>query len=126
MRENPDNFKPFIHVDQGRRRNPKRKNTGAYQSSTEDVTEEQIEVAWKEYLLNMGQDGTYGDNQEIRAFTKAYNTDVEVYQKTKEVYCFRALDGEDSAVRPTAYIAYHVRVFKKLIPISYRSEALNS
>ena len=108
MRENPDNFKPFIHVDHGRRRNPKRKNTGAYQSSYEDVTEEQIEAAWKEYLQSMAQDGTYGDNQEIRAFSKAYNTDVEVYQKTKEVYCFRA--QEDSAARPTAYIAYHVSV----------------
>lgn len=109
MRDNPDDFKPFITVGQGQRRNPKRKNAGAFSSqfSFEAATEEQTERAWEEYLEQMAKGGTYGDNMEIRAFTKTYNTDLKIFQYNLALYT-RAHD--DGAVRPIAYIAYHVRV----------------
>jgi hypothetical protein len=109
MRENPDDFKPFIPVGQGHRRNPKRKNAGAFSSqfSFEAATEEQTERAWEDHLERMAQGGTYGDNLEILAFTKAYNTDVQIFQYNEILYS-RA--HEDKIVRPIAYIAYHVRV----------------
>jgi OTU domain-containing protein 3 len=109
MRENPDNFKPFITVGQGQRRNPKRKNTGALSArfSFQPSTDEQTERAWEEHLERMAQGGTYGDNMEIRAFTEAYNTDVKIFQYDIAYYV-RAKD--DGATRPVAYIAYHVRV----------------
>jgi OTU domain-containing protein 3 len=82
MRENPTDFVPFITVDQGQRRNPKRKNAGAYssQSTIEIPTEEQINRAWEDHLKRMAQNGTYGDNMEIRAFGQAYNMDVIIFR----------------------------------------------
>ena len=108
MRENPDNFKPFITVGEGQRRNPKRKNAGALSSqfSFQPPTEEQTERAWEQHLERMAQGGTYGDNMEIRAFTQAYNTDVKIFQSDLAYYV-RVKD--DGVVRPVAFIAYHVR-----------------
>lgn len=113
MRENPTDFIPFITVDQGQRRNPKRKNAGAYSSqySLDIPTEEQVNRAWEDHLKRMAQNGTYGDNLEIRAFGQAYNMDVKIFRFEKILYQRAA---EDGVVRPIAYIALHVRVQKTL------------
>ena len=109
MRENPDDYIPFITVDQGQRRNPKRKNAGAYSSqlSIEVPTPEQINRAWEDHLKRMGQNGTYADNLEVRAFGQAYNMDVKIFRHD-QVYHQRA--AHDGVVRPIVYIALHVSV----------------
>jgi OTU domain-containing protein 3 len=108
MRENPDEFKPFINVEAGggQRRNPKRKNVGAYSAPFEYTapTEEQINKAWEEHLERMSHGGTYGDNMEIRAFAKAFNVDVKIYNHGNSYY----VKAEEHGTRPVVHIAYHV------------------
>ncbi|RDL31978.1 uncharacterized protein BP5553_09380 [Venustampulla echinocandica] len=109
MRENPEPYKPFIDVNQGggQRRNPKRKNVGASSSSFmyAPPTPQQIDAAWEARLQQMAGSGTYGDNIEIQAFTKAYNTDVRIFNHNNTNYWVRA--EQDGVARPMAYIAYH-------------------
>jgi OTU domain-containing protein 3 len=113
MRANEAWYKPFIDVNPGggRRRNPKRKNVGASSSdfTYAGPTEAQVHAAWEAHLDRMSCGGTYGDNMEIRAFTKAYNTDVMIFTQNNANYSITASD--DEVERPVAYIAYHVSLF---------------
>jgi hypothetical protein len=112
MRETPDEYKPFVNVEVGggQRRNPKRKNVGAYSTpfDSSPPTQKQIDDNWEAYLERMARGGTYGDNVEIRAFAKAYNTDVRIHLHDYDYYVRAAHDG---VVRPVAHIAYHVHLF---------------
>jgi OTU domain-containing protein 3 len=111
MRDNADDYKSFVPVERGggQRRNPKRKNAGAFSTpfNNEPATLEEIDRNFEVHLERMAKGGTYGDNLEIRAFSRAYNTDVKIYN-FDNAYYVRADD--DDAVRPVAHIAYHVRV----------------
>ena len=108
MRDNPDEFKPFINVEVGggQRRNPKRKNVGAYSAPFEykPPTDEQINEAWEAHLERMSHGGTYGDNMEIRAFAKALSVDVKIYNHGNSYY----VKAEEHGTRPVVHIAYHV------------------
>lgn len=111
MRDNADDYKPFVPVERGggQRRNPKRKNAGAFSTpfNNEPATLEEIDRNFEVHLERMAKGGTYGDNLEIRAFSRAYNTDVKIYNYDNAYYVRAADDG---AVRPIAHVAYHVRV----------------
>jgi len=117
MQDNAEYYKNFIPVEPGggQRRNPKRKNAGAYSTpfNNKPPSQEDIDRNFENYLAAMSRGGTYGDNMEIRAFAKAYNTDVRIYNYDNTYYV-RADD--DDAVRPVAHIAYHVRVYASLKP----------
>jgi hypothetical protein len=108
MREHPDDFKPFINVEVGggSRRNPKRKNVGVYSAPFEYTppTQEQIDNEWERYLERMSHGGTYGDNIEIRAFAKAFNVDVKIYNHGNSYY----VKADEQGTRPVVHIAYHV------------------
>jgi OTU domain-containing protein 3 len=108
MRENPDEFKPFINVEVGggSRRNPKRKNVGAFSTPFEYIppTQEQIDAAYEGHLSRMSHSGTYGDNMEIRAFAKAFNVDVKIYNHGNSYY----VKAEEEGTRQVVHIAYHV------------------
>jgi hypothetical protein len=107
MRNNRDQFIHFINVDVNRR-NPKRKNTAASASwSFTAATEEEQNEAYEAHLGSMSRGGTYGDNVEIIAFAKEYNTDVKIYQDNYSYYV-RAVPDDGAEVRPIARIAYHV------------------
>ena len=109
MRENRDDYTPFLDVLPGgaTRRNPKRKNAATFGSSSDfDMpTPEDIDRAFEDRLRRMGQGGTYGDNFEIVAFTRAYNSDVMVFQANERLY-FAAPRTADH--KQTCCIAYHV------------------
>ncbi|KAF4635666.1 hypothetical protein G7Y89_g2434 [Cudoniella acicularis] len=109
MRGDSDWYKQFIDVPTGGgfRRNPKRKNVGASSSTFQYTppTQEQIDAVWEAHLDRMAKGGTYGDNMEIRAFTKAYNMDVRIFDDNHNDYYVKAAD--DGVTRPVAYIAYH-------------------
>ncbi|KAH8678781.1 hypothetical protein BGZ60DRAFT_428603 [Tricladium varicosporioides] len=109
LRENAAWYKQFINVEPGggQRRNPKRKNVGASSSSFshKGPTPEEIDAAFEGHLARMARGGTYGDNMEIRAFSKAYDTDVRIFDDNTNDYYVRASDEGFS--ERVAYIAYH-------------------
>lgn len=113
MRDHPDEFKPFLPVNGGQRRNPKRKNAGTASTSFTftAATETEIAVAYEAHLAKMAQGGVWGDNVEIQAFANAYNTDVKIYIYD-QAYYVRAASSDNSVPRvlPIAHIAHHVRL----------------
>jgi hypothetical protein len=109
LRNNRSQFIHFVTVD-GSRRNPKRKNTAASSTSSfsfSAATDEEQNLAYEAHLKSMAQGGTYGDNIEIIAFTKAYSTDVKIFNSFAAYY-IRAADDNGAEERPVAYIAHHV------------------
>ena len=108
MRDNADDYRAFVPVEPGLgfRRNPKRKNVASSATNMVPITRKQIEQNWENYLKRMAEDGTYGDNLEIRAFSQVYDTDVRIYHPANNFVSRVASDG---VVRRTAHIALHVR-----------------
>jgi OTU domain-containing protein 3 len=119
MRENPDEFKPFVPVGGGQRRNPKRKNAGSLSSTFEftEATKAEIDAAFEAHLKRMSRGGTWGDNIEIQAFAHAYKTDVKIYQEGYAIYIKAA---PDDTVRPVAHIARHVCVPFSMLELSWK------
>lgn len=109
MREHSAYYKQFIdvHPGGGIRRNPKRKNAGAYSSPANYVppSEEDINRVFESHLQNMARGGTYGDNMEITAFSSAYEVDVKIYQRD---FAYMVTASGDEGHRPVAHIAYHL------------------
>lgn len=110
MREHADYYKQFIdvHPGGGIRRNPKRKNAGAYSSTSNFVppSEADIDRVFESHLQSMSKGGTYGDNMEITAFSSAFDYDVKIYQRDF-AYMVSGSGVEDTG-RPVAHIAYHM------------------
>lgn len=108
MREHAAYYKQFIdvHPGGGIRRNPKRKNAGAYSSPANysSPSGEDIDRVFEGHLLSMARGGTYGDNMEITAFSSAFNVDVKIYQRD---FAYMITGGGDGFERPVAHIAYH-------------------
>ena len=109
MREHAEYYKQFIdvHPGGGIRRNPKRKNAGAYSSPANYTppSAQDIDRVFESHLLNMARGGTYGDNMEIVAFSSAYETDVKIYQRD---FAYLVSANADASGRPIAHIAYHL------------------
>ena len=107
MRQNANDFKYFIPVIGGGRRNPKRKNVGALSGpiSCANPTEDAVNQKFEAYLLDMARNGTYGDNLEIVAFAKAFSTNVRIYQAHDPLMIYAA---DDWTALPVAHIAHHV------------------
>lgn len=114
LRENPDDFKPFIAVGpEPTRQNPKRnakatkrKMAGAIPAS---VTSEQVDAAWSKYLKNMSDEGTWGGDIEITAFAGAFDTNVKIWRPYDESpYILRC--PNDPGEKQIVHIAFHVRV----------------
>ncbi|QIW99557.1 hypothetical protein AMS68_005075 [Peltaster fructicola] len=110
MRENASYYKQFIdvHPGGGIRRNPKRKNAGAYSTPANAVppSEADVDRVFDSHLQSMARGGTYGDNMEITAFSSAYGVDVKIYQRDF-AYMVTGMSTDDKA-RPVAHIAYHM------------------
>lgn len=108
MREHAEYYKQFIdvHPGGGIRRNPKRKNAGAYSSPANYVppSASDIDRVFQSHLQNMAQGGVYGDNMEITAFSCAFNTDVKIYQRD---FAYMVSGSGDGVHRSVAHIAYH-------------------
>ncbi len=109
MKKNPVDYKPFIgiHHGGGQRRNPKRKNAGALSKSAAapGPTDAEVERAYESHLRSMAQDGTWGGNMELVAFSKTYKTGVKVHQKEHAMIVSAPKDGRPHKM---AHIAYHV------------------
>lgn len=109
MRDNGDYFKHFleVHPGGGSRRNPKRKNAGSYATkpNTGPASAAEIDAVFEGHLNRMAQGGTYGDNMELVAFSKALHVDVTIYQR-KFAYQVYAKNGPCGL--PNMHIAYHV------------------
>lgn len=109
MREHASYYKQFIdvHPGGGTRRNPKRKNAGAFSTpvSYSSPTAEEIDRIFESHLESMAKGGTYGDNMEITAFSSAFEVDVKIYQRDF-AYMVTGNGGEGSN-RAVAHIAYH-------------------
>lgn len=110
MRENADYYKQFIdvHPGGGIRRNPKRKNAGAYSSPASFLppSTDEIDRVFESHLESMARGGTYGDNMEITAFSSAFGYDVKIYQRDF-AFMVTGSHGDDTS-RPVAHIAYHM------------------
>ncbi|KAI9840332.1 MAG: hypothetical protein M1837_001750 [Sclerophora amabilis] len=108
MREHASYYKQFIDVYSGGgvRRNPKRKNAGAYSTplSTLPPSAEDVDRVFEGHLLQMARGGTYGDNMEISAFSAAFRVDVKIYQRD---LAYVVSGGEEVESREMAHIAYH-------------------
>ena len=111
MREHAEYYKQFIDVYPGGgiRRNPKRKNAGAYSSPANAIppSDADIDRVFESHLESMARGGTYGDNMEITAFSCAYDYDVKIYQRDF-AYMVSGGAGEYDLTRPVAHIAYHM------------------
>lgn len=110
MREHASYYKQFIDVNPGGglRRNPKRKNVGAYSApvNTAPPSEADIDRVFEGHLQSMAKGGVYGDNMEISAFSSAFDVDVKIYQAD---FAYMVSGGADRP-RKMAHIAYHVSV----------------
>lgn len=111
MRNHAAYYKQFIdvHPGGGIRRNPKRKNAGAYSSpaNVAPPSEADIDRVFEGHLQSMARGGTYGDNMEISAFSSAFDVDVKIYQRD---FAYMVSGGGDESKRSVAHIAYHVRI----------------
>lgn len=109
MRDHASYYKQFVdvHPGGGIRRNPKRKNAGAYSSPANYVppSEADIDRVFESHLQSMARGGTYGDNMEITAFSSAYDVDVKIYQRD---FAYMVTGNGDDIERPVAHIAYHL------------------
>lgn len=109
LRQHEERYKHYldVHPGGGQRRNPKRKNAGAFSSPSNltQPTPAEIDEAWEKHLTRMAQGGTWGDNMEIQAFAEAFQTDVKIYDFDK-VIVINAPGVKD--IRPAVHIAYHV------------------
>lgn len=105
MRQHADYYKQFVDVypGGGTRRNPKRKSTAA-SSTFESPSQADVDRVFESHLNSMAQGGTYGDNMEITAFSRAFNVNVKIYQRD---VAFMVTGGLDSP-GGVAHIAYHV------------------
>lgn len=112
MRDHAAYYKQFIDVNPGggTRRNPKRKNAGAFNSPATIATpsEADIDRVFEGHLDVMARGGTYGDNMEITAFSSAFGVDVKIYQRDFAYMVSGAGDYGDQTDRPVAHIAYHM------------------
>jgi OTU domain-containing protein 3 len=110
MRAHAEYYKQFLDVKPGggTRRNPKRKNAGAFSSPLvyTPPTPEEIDRAFDSHIDRMAKGGVWGDNMEIVAFAAAYNTDVRIYLRD---YSYMIPGQGEEAERTIAHIAYHVR-----------------
>ena len=108
MKEHAAYYKLFIdvHPGGGIRRNPKRKNAGAYSSPVNYAPPSECDVdrVFESHLQSMAKGGTYGDNMEITAFSCAYDVDVKIYQRD---FAYMVTGSGDDRNRPMAHIAYH-------------------
>ncbi|KAI4107685.1 MAG: hypothetical protein LQ339_002591 [Xanthoria mediterranea] len=108
MRANGDYYKSFVeaHPGGGTRRNPKRKNAGAFASkfNNQAASPAELDAAFESHLSRMAKGGTYGDNMEVVAFSKAYNVDLIIY-KSEHAFCVKV--DETSAAPRMLHIAYH-------------------
>ncbi|KAK5133705.1 hypothetical protein LTR08_007459 [Meristemomyces frigidus] len=108
MKEHAAYYKQFIDVlpGGGTRRNPKRKNAGAYSApaNTAPPSQADIDRVFDSHLQSMARGGTYGDNMEITAFSSAFDVDVKIYQRD---FAFMVSGGGEYSGRPVAHIAYH-------------------
>lgn len=109
MRDNATYYKQFIdvHPGGGIRRNPKRKNAGAYSSpsSIPSPSAADIDRVFESHLQSMSRGGTYGDNMEITAFSSAYDVDVKIYQRD---FAYMISGQGEYSGRKVAHIAYHM------------------
>ncbi len=112
MREHASYYKQFINVHPGGgvRRNPKRKNVGAYSTpvSAFQPTPEDIERVFESHMKEMSRGGTWGDNMEITAFSAAFGVDVRIYQRD---FAYMVSASNDGVKREVVHIAYHVSSF---------------
>ena len=109
MRQHADFYKQFVDVYPGGgvRRNPKRKNAGAFSTSfnARGPTPEEVTRVFEGHLAQMAQGGTYGDNMEITAFCRAFNVDVKIYQRE---FAYMVPVNHIQPATQVAHIAYHV------------------
>ncbi|KAI9838174.1 MAG: hypothetical protein M1838_004663 [Thelocarpon superellum] len=109
MREHQTYYKQFIDVnsDGGRRRNPKRKTTGASSGALNTALPscDLIDSVFETHLQQMAKGGTWGDNMEISAFSAAYGVDVKIYQRE---LAYVVSGGDVTEKRHMLHIAYHV------------------
>jgi len=109
MRQHAQYYKQFIDVQPGGgvRRNPKRKNAGAFSSPANALppSEADIDRVFESHLNSMARGGTYGDNMEISAFSSAFDVDVKIYQRD---FAYMVSGSGHDRPRDVAHIAYHV------------------
>ncbi|KAF4308754.1 Ovarian tumor otubain [Botryosphaeria dothidea] len=108
MRDHASEFKAFISVNPGGgvRRNPKRKNVGAYSTpyNQQAPTEEEIEQTFQRHLETMAKGGTWGDNVEVQAFARAFDVTVKIYHRD---FAYYVTPFQDEQKRTIVHIAYH-------------------
>lgn len=109
MRDHADHYKQFIEVcpGGGTRRNPKRKNAGAFSSPINAAAPSTADIqrVFDTYLQRMAQGGTYGDNMEIAAFARVFEADVMIWQRDLN---YIIPGPTDKSSKPLCHIAYHV------------------
>lgn len=109
MTEHADYYKQFIDANPGGgiRRNPKRKNAGSFatQFTAEGPSASEVEATFQSHLKRMARGGTYGDNMEIVAFTRAFGVDVTIYQRD---FAYLVSTKETETEVKNLHIAYHV------------------
>ncbi|KAL9046295.1 MAG: hypothetical protein Q9214_000834 [Letrouitia sp. 1 TL-2023] len=108
MTEHADYYKQFIDANPGGgiRRNPKRKNAGSFatQFTAEGPSASEVEATFQSHLKRMARGGTYGDNMEIVAFTRAFGVDVTIYQRD---FAYLVSTKETEVEVKNLHIAYH-------------------
>ena len=104
MRKYSEYFKLFLSVPLTKSGKGKVKSSKAFVIPSESA----VDAAFNAHLKRMSQQGVYGDNLEICAFSREYNCNVKIYQR-EFAYVVSGGDweGAGSEERKMVHIAYH-------------------
>ena len=117
IRANAIEYKPFVglHEGGGKRRNPKRKAAGGTPFMIPTVTEEQIDAAFEERMTDMARGGTWADQYEIDAFSRAYQVDIAIWSENVNKLLLHSAPNNSGANKPTLYIVHHVSLSERIL-----------
>jgi hypothetical protein len=108
MRDNPDDYKPFVFAGCDNKREKRRsRSRGSSNASFSAACPSDIDSIWNDHLKKMSVLGTYADNLEVSAFSAALCVEVKVYQPEYDHTVRTNIPGESEGnVRRTLHIAY--------------------
>ena len=116
MRENAQEYRLILPVDDICRRRPKRKNARAATVEVDHSTpesEEQLQKKFDAYMKKMDDPSKFCHELEVLAFARCYGWDVALHRDKDAPYMggreqtYSAVDGGDPAALPRAVIAHN-------------------
>ena len=110
IRANKDEYIQFIGLFDGgaTRRNPKRKAAPRARLHHPTASNRQLNAAFEERLADMAKGGTWGDNQEVVAFSRLYQVEIIIWSTGVDGWLRIEAPENSDLDKRTLYIVFHV------------------